>query len=223
MEDRERTERRIWRRALTLTGNPDGASWVLANAWKANANVMRLGESRALRLTAIKSRAWIGANGGYAGNRTPANAEALTDDARRFRGALRELEPSAREIWLLKNVVALDEMEIARGLGCTREVVDRYSQAAEHGLMATLGPDMHAGANAWAGFIGSISAADAIEQAQHMQRAIRTRKRIVSLIQIVVVLAVMGALVYFGLVMLNAQEQREHDAQYAQPGSSETE
>jgi hypothetical protein len=170
---------------------------------------MRLGESRVLRLVAVKSRDWMAAHSGFGGGRTPSDTAGLTDEARRMRGALRELDPSAREIWILSEQVGLETIEIARGLGCTREVVDRYREAGEGGLMASLGADMHSASGAWAGYVGSLSSGDAIADAQRLHTNIMARKRIVTIIQVIVVVSIMGALAWFGLGMLEAQSQRE--------------
>ena len=209
MDERERIERQIWRKGLALTGSPVGAGWVLAGAWRTNTDVMRLGESRVVRLVAVKSREWMAANSGYGGGHTPNDTAGLTDEARRMRGALRQLDPSAREVWILSEMVGLETIEIARGLGCTRDVADRYREAGEGGLMASLGADMHSASGAWAGYVGSLTSGDAIADAHRMHAIIKVRKRIATLIQIVVVLAIMGAMVWFGLGMLDAQSQRE--------------
>ena len=225
MDERQRIERQIWRMGLALTGSPAGASWVLAAAWRTNTDVMRLGESRVVRLVGVKSREWMGRNAGYGGGRTPSDASGMTDEARRMRGALRELDPSAREVWILREVVGLETIEIARGLGCTREVAERDTEAGEGGLMASLGADMHSAAGAWAGYIGSISAGDAIQSAEMMHRSISARRRIVTLVQIVIVVGIMGVLVWFGLGMLEAQAERERGNTggiHGEPGSTLT-
>ncbi len=220
MDERERIERQIWRKGLALTGSPAGASWVLAGAWRTNTDVLRLGESRVVRLTAVKAREWMAGNGGFGGGRMPTHTDGLTDEARRMRGALRELDPSAREVWVLRELIGLDTLGIARGLGCTREVVDRYCEAGEGGLMASLGTDMHSASNAWAGYVGTISSGDAIAEAQRLHAAISVRKRIVTLIQIAVLLSIMGVLVWFGLGMLDAQKQKESGSGHGVPGSA---
>jgi hypothetical protein len=123
MLDRAACERRVYRLAVLLTGNPVAATVVIESVVGAQPDLGRLDSSHLDRLTVLRSREIV--PGRIVDDRVPGTvAEALA-----------ALEPQQREAWVFTRAYGLPLREAAKAMDCS------VTAARLHLDRATLGDD----------------------------------------------------------------------------------
>ncbi|MHC4217152.1 MAG: hypothetical protein ACYSU7_01730 [Planctomycetota bacterium] len=124
---REACERRIYRLATLLTGDPVAATRVIEAAVGAQPDVRRLDSAHLDRLTILRSREI---------------EPAVIDDDRvppPLARALAELPEQAREAWVLTHPYRLSLRETSRAMDCSTTATGRHLERAEQTLTSALG------------------------------------------------------------------------------------
>lgn len=117
--DRESCERRVYRLATLLTGNPVAAAKVIAQVVDAQPDVRKLDSAHMDRLTVLRSREI--APSAIVDNAIPiSTAEALAG-----------LSPQQREAWVLRHVYRAPDREIARAMDCSVTATQRHRETSE--------------------------------------------------------------------------------------------
>lgn len=170
---REACERRVYRLAALLTGDPAAACRVAEAVVHAQPDLRRLDSARLDRLTVLRSR-----------EMAPA---VLVHDAvpAEIAAALARLDAQPREAWVLSDVYGLSLRETARAMDCSSTATSRHLDRARRGLERSLGERL---ANA-AESLQACSATLALPAIYHQRRA---RRR---LARGLLVLAALGALI----------------------------
>jgi len=125
--NRDACERRVYRLATLLTGDPVAATRVIEAVVGAQPDVRRIGSARLDRLTVLRSR-----------EIEPAR---ITDPAvppAAARG-LADLAGQAREAWVLTHTYRLGLRETSRAMDCSTTATRRHLEQAEQALAAVLG------------------------------------------------------------------------------------
>lgn len=213
MEHQEAAERDIWRKGLALTGDPEGATRVLVSVWKVRTDVLRLHESRVARLVATRSRDVIEDRGGYGRGLIEAarrpGGPAISEEARRAVEAIGDLEQRLREAWVMRRVLGMDDLDIARATGVAKASVERNAANAEETLQLRLEGEYAKAVEDWSGFVMSYEPRVELEQARQRQKRIVARKRVLAILQFLVLLGALGVVIWIGLGMLEAEEARD--------------
>lgn len=222
MERRDEIERKVWRRAFALTGDPEGAEAVLVAVWRINPDVARIGESRLDRLIAAKSREHVARRGfaralrAGAGGAIPAAAGGAgekDDRAARLIQAVADLSSPLREAWIMRDVIGMKELDVAQALGAPRETVERHRTLAEETLSLRLEENYHGAIIAWRAIIGAHGGGLALDAARTKLARVVARKRLIALLQFIILIAAMGAMVYVGLDLLGWSERESEQEQ----------
>ncbi len=182
--DRAACERRAYRLATLLTGDPVAARGVVEAMVRAQPDLRVLDTARLDRLTVLRSR-----------EITPCalQADALDADAA---GALASLAAQSREAWLLARTYGLTQRETARAMDCSVTATARHVERADDVMSRTLGgPD-----EPCHGVAGAIEALRAYSKSLQLpqqylarQRRRRRRKQLLAMVLLVALaLAVMA-------------------------------
>ncbi|MHC5022634.1 MAG: sigma-70 family RNA polymerase sigma factor [Planctomycetota bacterium] len=125
MVDREACERRVYRLATLLTGNPLAATSVIAQVVGAQPDLSRLDSAHLDRLTILRSR--------------EIPAAALVSDLVPVSDAatLAGLPFQVREAWVLARVYRLSAREMARAMDCSLTATTRHLDQADAAMGAT--------------------------------------------------------------------------------------
>jgi hypothetical protein len=107
MAEREACERRVYRLATLLTGNPVAATTVIGEVVDAQPDLRRLDSAHLDRLTVLRSREIPAAT--LVDDRVPGSIAA----------ALAALSPQQREAWIFARVYRIDPREMARAMDCS--------------------------------------------------------------------------------------------------------
>lgn len=127
MLDREACERRVYRLATLLTGNPVAATRVIASVLDAQPDLRRLDDTHMDRLTVLRSRELK--PGRLAVASVPgAAAEALAS-----------LTAQQREAWVFEHVYRLPRRDVAKAMDCSVTATDRHLHLAEAAVAQRLG------------------------------------------------------------------------------------
>lgn len=119
MLDREACERRVYRLATLLTGNPVAATRVIAQVIDAQPDLRGLDSAHMDRLTVLRSREIKPAV--VVNDLIPiAVAEALAS-----------LTAQQREAWVFSRVYRMDEREMARAMDCSVTATQRHIEQAD--------------------------------------------------------------------------------------------
>lgn len=182
--DRAACERRAYRLATLLTGDPVAAMGVVESMVRSRPDLRVLDTARLDRLTVLRSR-----------EITPGalHAPALNADAA---GALASLAAQPREAWLLARTYGLTQRETARAMDCSVTAIARHVERADEVMARTLGGSEGPGH----GVVGAIEAlraySDSLQLPQHYvarQRRLGRRKRVLAMVLLVALaLAVMA-------------------------------
>jgi hypothetical protein len=132
MLDREACERRVYRLATLLTGNPIAATKVIAQVVDAQPDLRNLDSAHMDRLTVLRSREVKPAILVHE-LAPPEMAEALA-----------KLTPQQREAWVFARVYHVPEREVARAMDCSVTATQRHLELAETALAARLGQRLSA-------------------------------------------------------------------------------
>src|SRR4030095_11058661 len=124
MLDREACERRVYRLATLLTGNPIAATKVIAQVVDAQPDLRNLDSAHMDRLTVLRSREVKPAMLVHE-LAPPEMAEALAN-----------LTPQQREAWVFARVYHVPEREVARAMDCSVTATQRHLELAETALAA---------------------------------------------------------------------------------------
>ena len=127
MLDREACERRVYRLATLLTGNPVAATRVIASVVDAQPDLRRLDDTHMDRLTVLRSRELK--PGRLAVDAVPQAAAA----------ALASLTAQQREAWVFERVYRLPRRDAAKAMDCSVTASDRHLQLAEAAVAQQLG------------------------------------------------------------------------------------
>jgi hypothetical protein len=127
MLKREACERRVYRLATLLTGDPVAATRVIEAVVDAQPDLSKLGNARMDRLTVLRSR-----------EITPATlaAEGVPP---RMTTALSRLSFQHREAWVFTRVYRLTAREAARAMDCSVTAMNRHLQMADSAMRGVLG------------------------------------------------------------------------------------
>jgi len=127
MLDREACERRVYRLATLLAGNPTAAAKVIAQVVDAQPDLRDLDSAHMDRLTVLRSR--------------EINPATLVHDLvpPRIAEALANLTPQQREAWVFARVYRSPEREMARAMDCSVTATMRHLDLADAAMSAALG------------------------------------------------------------------------------------
>lgn len=132
MPTREACERRVYRLATLLTGNPLAATGVITAVVDAQPDLTRVESTHLDRLTVLRSRelrpGMIVADGVDS-----AVAEALAD-----------LSSQCREAWIFARVYRMPLRTMARAMDCSVGATERHLEQAESAMRESLGRDLAA-------------------------------------------------------------------------------
>jgi len=179
--NRAACERRAYRLATLLTGDPVGAVRVLEAIERSQPDLRAIASARLDRLTILRSREVTAG---------PLPAEALGADAAR---AIADLATQPREAWLLIRAYGLPLRETARAMDCSVTATKRHIELADRRMAAILDGD---------GDVRAIEALRAYSKslrlpehlAAHRERR-RHNGRVLTLIGMVLVVALLMAVV----------------------------
>jgi hypothetical protein len=127
MLEREACERRVYRLATLLTGNPNAATSVIAQVVDAQPDLRSLDSAHMDRLTVLRSREIAPATL-VSEHVPPAISEAL--------GAL---NPQQREAWVFHHVYRVPPREMARAMDCSVTAMERHLELANESMEKRLG------------------------------------------------------------------------------------
>lgn len=131
MLDREACERRVYRLATLLTGNPQLAVGVITVVVDAQPNLSRLDSAHMDRLTVLRSRE---VRPGVL------DAESVPGGVSR---ALAELSPQQREAWVLARVYRIPMRELSRAMDCSVTATQRHLDVADGAMKIATDGRMH--------------------------------------------------------------------------------
>jgi DNA-directed RNA polymerase specialized sigma24 family protein len=140
MLDRNACERRVYRLATLLTGNPLAATKVIEQVVDAQPDLRGLDSAHMDRLTVLRSRE-IKAATLVSERISIATAEALAS-----------LTPQQREAWVLARVYHAPEREIARAMDCSLTATQRHLEIADEAMAQRLGADVESASAALLAF-----------------------------------------------------------------------
>ena len=122
MLDRAACERRVYRLATLLTGNPVAAARVITEVVDAQPDLRKLDPAHMDRLTVLRSR--------------EITAAALADEAvpRAAADALAALTAQQREAWVFSRVYQVDLREMARAMDCSTTATQNHLDRAEEAM-----------------------------------------------------------------------------------------
>ena len=136
MLNREACERRVYRLATLLTGNPVAATRVIESVVDAQPDLRRLDNTHMDRLTVLRSRE-LTPGRLVVETVPPAAAEAL---------AL--LTSQQREAWVFTHVYRIEMRDAARAMDCSVTATRRHLQVAEDAVAERLGTAVEQAAEA---------------------------------------------------------------------------
>jgi hypothetical protein len=122
MLDRAACERRVYRLATLLTGNPIAATKVIEQVVDAQPDLRNLDSAHMDRLTVLRSREIAPAT--LVDQHVPPEIAA----------AVAGLTAQQREAWVLANVYRVPQREIARAMDCSVTATQRHLEAAAGAL-----------------------------------------------------------------------------------------
>ncbi len=187
MVQRDALERRIYRLALLLTGDRDGAVAVIDEVLRSRADLSALDSAHLDRLTVLRSREMRPDRRGAVG--------AMVQDgvAAPVAAALDALAVQQREAWALHRVYCVPIRETSRAMDCSTAAVQRHLDAAEAAMVARLGFE---GAEAAALELRAYSLTLDVPPFYRRRRTLRRRRRRALVVLLAIAAAGMGAAVY---------------------------
>ena len=179
MLDRDACERRVYRLATLLTGDPQAASRVIEAVVGAQPDLRRPDSARLDRLTVLRSR-----------EITPA---ALADGVvtQDIAAAVASLDAQGREAWVLARVYKTPLRETARAMDCSVTATRRHLERAEAALSGRLGDDAEAAPGVVLDYSMSLDVPAFYHEAR--ERRLRRRRLVRTLAVVLVVLALIVA------------------------------
>lgn len=129
MLDRESCERRVYRLATLLTGNPNAAVMVIKSVVNAQTDLRKLDDWHMDRLTVLRSR------------EIKPGEIINTLVPRKLSQALASLEPQQREAWVFKNVYKIPLRDMSKAMDCSTTATVRHIDQATAELKEKLGTE----------------------------------------------------------------------------------
>lgn len=127
-------ERRIWRLAFLLTGDPGRAAGVISTLLRDQPHPEKLEAGRLDRLVILHAREIP---------RGLAPALTMGPDAAKGMAVLLSLPEQPREAWILTRLDGLDELRVSRAMDCSRTAVARHLKAADEQIGHRLGESLN--------------------------------------------------------------------------------
>jgi hypothetical protein len=190
MLDREACERRVYRLAALLTGNPVAATRVIRAVVGAQPDLRALDDAHMDRLTVLRSREI---------------APAILADAsipRPVAAALADLTAQQREAWVFAHVYRLDLREMARAMDCSTRAAQRHLDLADAGMGKMAGGEIRQAGEALVRYTMSLDVPAFYRARSRRRRRMRLAIRIAGLVLLIAVLAAAFGLV--GKLVLDA-------------------
>ncbi len=178
MLDRDACERRVYRLATLLTGDPQAAARVIEAVVGAQPDLRRPDSARLDRLTVLRSREIAPAALG--GGVVPPPLAA----------AIGGLDPQSREAWVLARVYETPLRETARAMDCSVTATRRHLERAEAAIIGRLGEDAETAPGIVLGYSMSLDVPAFYREA--LQRRLRRHLLVRTLAVVLVVLAIIG-------------------------------
>mgnify|MGYP003575705683 CR=1 FL=1 len=176
MADREACERRVFRLAMLLTGNPDAAVKVIKQVIAAQPDLRNVDGAHMDRLTVLRCREVkavpLNVPGAAVG---PDVAEALA-----------KLPAQQREAWVFSKVYRMDLREMSRAMDCSTTAIAMHQDQADEAMMRWLGVEARGAADQLLRYSQSLDVPG-------VHRALRIRDEKMRLV-LMRALIVMGAL-----------------------------
>jgi hypothetical protein len=138
---REAFERRVWRLALLLTGDADGASRTLNGVARSARDLSKIDGVHLDRLTVLHSREVSSVRRRGAGEEAPVPEGAPA----RTLEVLMQMKPQAREAWVLTRIDGLDEIHVARAMDASKTASGNFFGAADALIGEKLGEEAEEG------------------------------------------------------------------------------
>lgn len=173
--DRAACERRVYRLATLLTGNPKLATGVITAVVDAQPDVSRLDGPHMDRLTVLRSR-----------EIRSGVLHVAPDVPRGVSEALADLPEQQREAWVFARVYRMDLREMARAMDCSTSATAMHLQLADQVMAERLG--VAAAAEAPAQLLAFTLDLDVPAFYRSARRTRKTVKWIVILVGIIVIL-----------------------------------
>ena len=176
MPDREACERRVYRLATLLTGNPNAAVDVIASVVGAQPDLSRLDNSHMDRLTVLRSReikpsTLVGEQLGH-----------------QVSSALASLTSQQREAWVFAHVYRMPLREAAKAMDCSVHAAEQHLRSSTEAMAARAGSASEAAAAAAALLAYSMSL-DVPQFFRQQQHRIRVRRRVFFIVTMLILAA----------------------------------
>jgi hypothetical protein len=161
MLDRESCERRVYRLATLLTGDPRAATAVIARVVDAQPDLRRLDGAHLDRLTVLRSR------------EIPPRSLHRTAIPEGVAEAMGSLPAQQREAWVFARVYQLPEREMAKAMDCSHTAINLHLRAADAAMMRWLGEQVQAASAAVLNYSMSIDVPEFYRLQKQRQRQVR--------------------------------------------------
>ena len=129
MLDRESCERRVYRLATLLTGNPNAAVRVIQSVVDAQPDLRKLDDSHMDRLAVLRSREIK--SGAIVNKLVPL----------KLAQALASLAPQQREAWVFMHVYKIPLRDMSKAMDCSTTATERHIEQAAANLTEKLGTE----------------------------------------------------------------------------------
>ncbi len=189
MLDREACERRVYRLATLLSGDPTAAAGVIESVVGAQPDLTRLDGAHMDRLTVLRSR-----------EVKPAMLVSPVVDTQ-ITGALCELSAQQREAWVFRHVYRLEPREAARAMDCSVTATDRHLHSAEAAMRKQLGAKTTEAAELL------LHYSMALDVPEFHRARQRRRRRIKLALRWIAIVGVLAAIIVFFVLVRDALEQ----------------
>lgn len=181
MLDREACERRVYRLATLLTGNPVAATKVIAQVVDAQPDLRNLDSAHMDRLTVLRSREITSAT--LVHENVP-QAIAST---------LASLSQQQREAWIFARVYRMEVREMSKAMDCSTAATQRHLEQAD----ATLQQKLGVAASKAPQIVLSYSMTLEVPPFYRVQRRRKRRLKAVGIVLGVALLVALAAALYF--------------------------
>ncbi|MGI9014595.1 MAG: hypothetical protein ACR2GY_10150 [Phycisphaerales bacterium] len=187
MVDRASCERRVYRLAVLLSGNPNAAGAVIRSVLGAQPDLRKLDSSHLDRLTVLRSR--------------EVKPAAIMSDAvpLAVAAALAGLTAQQREAWVFHHVYRLPEREMAKAMDCSMHAISMHLQAAEEHMAKVLGGPQQAHSSAKALLAYTLS----LDVPKFYRTAMRSAARMRRIMRWALIAIIVGILMTATLYILH--------------------
>ncbi len=206
MDAREAFERRAARLAILLTDDRDLAAAAMGDVLRAHPDLERVGETMVERSIVQACRA----HGRRTGQATPVGA-ALPADAQALWKAARALTPQEWEAWILREVEDEDEIRVARAMDSSKNALAEVHLAPAIARLRAgfANPALYDAALAsLRTHLDTVDPAPVLDRAHDARASAVRRRRIITAIQLALLLLCFAAMIYV-LIDLLGWDERE--------------